>query len=479
MNQQTTASAVEIDISQIEKDVFDVKQTMLNYVWSLDTSDWERLRKVFSDDIVFRASNMGHYVGGDALVREFQNRTVRTPIRRHMLVSPYVKVDGDTAVYTSYVINVRVRPQAPGGEYHWGSGYYKNSFRRRQDGTWEMYDFKWEQTLLEGNLMLIPAMGQMIYLPVMDAYSQAPWGGPTADATERDALSNSRQVADMMVGLTRAADARNTQNVGAALVDGVELVINGGTLNGRAKAAATLSQRDAKSWQNTLLTNSRVSVVGNSARYGAYYYINPAADPEKPARHFGGLLTAELSHSSGGWKVAKLTFTQMWDRDEKVLDDRAASVKASELARWVFGLEDSREQQRDEEEVMALMSRYTWAYDTNDIELMRDIFHEDVDSSFHMGASRWNIGREAILEMNKAGRPTVRHAQHYVYNLDVKIGFDGESAFLRCYSNTRRTHDDSGLIEMAGGHYVMHARRYDGKWKFDMFRYTRAHDPHL
>jgi ketosteroid isomerase-like protein len=462
--------------SDLEKDIFDVKQVMTDYVWALDNSDWERLRKVFSDDIVFGASNMGHYEGGDNLVREFQNRTVRTPIRRHMLICPYVTIDGDTAVYTSYLINVRVRPGAPGGDYYWGTGYYCNSFRRTPHG-WKMYDFKWEAILLEGNTQMVPAMGPMVYLPVMDGPADAPWGGAV---TPDDAafLSDSHLVENLMVGLVRAADAKVRADVAVALDSNVKARFGDNTLEGPDTVADYMCSTERGAWQSTFLMNTKVAASGDTALFGAYVYLNAPGAGDR-AKHSGGVLTAAARRTKDGWRVTEYNYLPMWDRDQKILSDRATETDASSRPRQLWSLERERAVLRDEEEISQLMSRYTWAYDLNDFDQMTEIFHPDTDSSFHMGGAVYNIGRDQMLAMMKANRQTVNHSQHYIFNVDVKIGLDGNSAFMRCYVQTRRTHDDSGDIAMAGGFYYIHARRYDGQWKFDAFRYHRVHDPYM
>ena len=462
--------------NQLERDIFDVKQAMTDYVWALDTSDWKRLRAVFADDVVFRASNMGHYEGGDNLVKEFQNRTVRTPVRRHLLITPYVTVSGDTAEFTSYLVNVRVRPGAPGGDYYFGSGYYRNLFRRTPDG-WKMYDFKWEAILLEGNTQMIPSMGPMLYLPVMKGPADAPWGGAAAP-NDRGFLSSSHQVENLVIGLVRAADAKVATDLLASLAPNASAKVGSTQLTGSEAIANSLCPADRSGWQATFLTNTVVSVHGRTARFGSYVYVT-ASGTEGRADHSGGVLTVSAEQSDGGWKVTEYNYTPLWNRDEPITSDRIASVGAGNLPSMLWPPNSRRERMRNEEEVVALMSKYTWCYDLGDFDLMREVFHEDTDSSFHMGEPVFNIGRDQMLKMMKENRSKVHFSQHYIFNPDVEIGLDGNSAFLRCYSETRRTHDDGGEVTMAGGHYYIHARRYEGQWKFDSFRYYRAHAPYL
>lgn len=473
---QLVRPAAAVGHSPVEQDVFDVKNVMIRYVWSLDMSDWQRLRTVFTDDVDFRASNMGHYQGGDTLVKEFQNRTPRTPVRRHVLVSPYVSVNGDTAEFNSYLVNVRVRPGAPGGDYYWGTGYYRNTFRRTADG-WRMEAFRWEALLLEGNTMMIPSAGPMIYLPVMKGPADAPWGGASAPA-DRAFLSNSRQVEDLVVGLVRAGDAKAEQDVCAALTADATAKYAGADLKGADAIAACLCSPDRGAWQSTFLSNMRTSVNGDRAIFAAYVYLNSDV-PGKRASHRGGVLCAEARQTEGGWKVTNLEYVSLWDRDQTIATNRTEEAGVSGWPKKIWAWDANRETQRDEEELVALMSRYTWCYDLGDFETMLDVFHPDLDSSFHMGANVYNLGRDATLAMMKANRAKVPFSQHYVYNFDVEMGLDGNSAFIRCYSMTRRTQEGGGEVTMASGHYVIHARRYDGRWKFDTFRYSRAHDQYI
>ncbi len=461
--------------SATEQDVYDVKQAMLRYVWSLDMSDWKTLRSVFADDVVFDASNMGHYEGADNLLQEFQNRTPRMPVRRHVLVSPYVSVDGDTAEFTSYLINVRVRPGAPGGDYFWGTGYYRNTFRRTAQG-WKMVRFRWEQILLEGNTRMIPSAGPMTYLPVMKGPAEAAWGGPSKPG-DRALLSNSRQVEDLVVGLVRAGDAGVMDDVLGSIAPDAKASIGTTSLSGAKAIADWFCSRDRGAWRSTFLSNMKTSVLGDRALFGAFVYMN-AAGPAERAAHHGGALTVEAVRHADGWKVADYSYIPLWNRDEPITRDISRETGAAELPKKLWSLEDQRERLRDEEEIVALMSRYTWCYDLADFETMVDVFHPDVDSSFQSLEDVHNLGREATFAMLRTNRSKVPFSQHYTYNVDVEIGFDGNSAFARCYSMTRRTPEGGGDVSMASGMYTMHARRYDGRWQFDVFRYRRVHGPY-
>ncbi len=473
----THAAVNTIRNASLEQDVFDVKQAMIEYVWSLDFSDWERLRRVFADDIVFRSSNMGHYEGADNLVREFQNRTVRTPIRRHMLASAFVDVQGDNAVFTSYNINTRVRPGAPGGDYFFGAGYYRNSFRRTTDG-WKMYAFQWEATLLEGNSVLVPTSGPTIYLPVMSGLRDAPWGGLGKSVASRQDRSDYSQIEDLIVGLHRAADADDIHHVTSSFREDATIAVAATSMSRQAGAGyLCASQRD--SWQTTFLTNVNISIDGGTGHFGAYAYVNrPTGDPDG-AFHGGGIVLAKVTKGEDGWGVATYQYVPLWDRRQPVVERTMLDADILERARLAYAKAGLPNSGRAERDVASLMSRYTWCYDLADFDQIEEVFHPDTDSSFNMNGTQWNIGRAQMLANMKASRQSVNQVMHYVYNVDVKLGLDGESAFVRCYANTRRTHDDSERVAMAGGHYVMHARKCDGRWKFDSFRYTRTHEPFL
>lgn len=90
---------------------------MCRYVWSLDSKDWASLAPCIAPDLVFQASDMGRYETAEALIRAFQRRGGRLPVRRHSIFNCRVRIDGDRAVFTSYLVKTRWRPGVPGGKF--------------------------------------------------------------------------------------------------------------------------------------------------------------------------------------------------------------------------------------------------------------------------------------------------------------------------------------------------------------------------
>lgn len=456
-------------------DVTAIKQVMLDYVWALDTSDWQRLHSLFTDDVTFHTSTMGLIQGAGNLTREFQNRTVHTPVRRHMFASSYARVDQDSALFTCYLIGVRVRPGSPGGDYYWSVGYYRNKLRRTADG-WKLSNVEFQLVGYEGNPHMEPSVesecAAQPAVRVMDSLAEAPWGGATspADAT----LAPSELIADLYTGFVRAADAGSRTDVAAALDADVTARFGDMVVTGQANVADYLCPPQRSGWRTTFLTNTKIAVIDDTALLGSYVYVNASVDGTQ-AGHFGGVAVAEVRHTGVGWRITDYRYVPLWDRDHKLLNDRAEEVGGKALLRKLWSIEHKRDRLSPEAEVAQLMTRYTWSYDMNDFDQMSEIFVPETTSSIQMATTSSHVSRDQLLDTLSKVRQVTRFGQHYLFNVDVKMGIDGSSAFLRCYAQTRFRNNDDEVV-MVGGTYQLHARRLNGRWRFDTFHYKRAHE---
>ena len=280
-----------------------MKAVMRRYAWSLDMNDWERLEACFTEDILFEASDVRRHVGARHLIQRFQSRVVRNPVRRHAIYNPYVFVTGDRAEFTSYNVNTRFRPNAPGGDFFMAGGYYSNTFIR-SNGQWKLSHLRWHGFFAEGNPRMDPSIVSLPSEPVMSGPADAPWGGAAAGVPQSQ-QSAALQIRNLMTGLMRAGDAKVRKDVAAAFIaDATANLVGQGSIAGPDAIAATFCPADNDGWTIHVLSNEKVSVVGDVARYGAYVYR--ASSAGKKVAHSGGVLVATIKRTGAGWRIHAL-----------------------------------------------------------------------------------------------------------------------------------------------------------------------------
>lgn len=460
--------------SDTATDVESVKAVMKRYAWSLDMREWDALESCFDPDIVFETSDMGRYDGARTLIAEFQRRTVNVPVRRHAIANPYVKVDGDRAEFTSYLINTRYRPRAPGGEFFMAGGFYRNSLRRTSEG-WKITHLRFEGLFVEGNTRMNPAAAPTPYYPVMKTLRDASWGG--ASAPPAVGATNIQQVRDLIVGAMRAADARVEADLASAFtVDAVADLAGIGEVAGATAIARSLCPPDAPAWRMHYLTNDKISVVGDEARFGTYVYrIVPG--PGGSLDHDGGVLIGRARRTRDGWRIVEARIHFLWKRGTPLdADPLHARPDIAREAEALWADEHRRERGSVEEEILALHWKYTWSFDLNLPDLNRKVFAEDVEVAITLDQTVRHFGRHDWLTANLAGRNRQMVTLHYVTNPVVVECHAPGLAEIKTYVMTRRTAPgEPGPVLVAGGHYRAIARHIDGEWRYAIFGFTRSH----
>ncbi|MBX3568055.1 MAG: nuclear transport factor 2 family protein [Rhizobiaceae bacterium] len=475
MNEAVIPGAGDLILSGPAADVEAVKEVMKRYAWSLDMCDWERLETCFAPDILFETSDMGRHEGARALIAQFQTRTVRVPVRRHSIATPYVRVEGDRAEFTAYILNTRYRPRAPGGEFFMAGGYYRNSFKRTADG-WKITNLRFEGLFVEGNTRMNPAAAPAPYYPVMKGLADAGWGGATVPAVP--GASNIAQVRDLVFGMARAADARSTGDVEAAFTpEAAGDVAGSGEVKGAAALAAALCPPGGPAWTMHFLTNDKISVVGDTADFGVYVYrITPGAQGEANT-HAGGVMVGTARRTEAGWRIAECRTHILWTRGVPLYEDplvRRQDIAAAAKKLWAN--EDRRERGTVQEEILALHWKYTWSFDLNDPAQNTQVFADDVEVSITLDQIVRHFGRHDWITANLAGRNRQMVTLHYVTNPIVTHMYNPDLAEIRTYVMTRRTAPgDPGPVMIAGGHYRAVAQRIDGQWKYVIFQFVRSH----
>lgn len=458
-------------LSTVDDDIYTITRVMYAYCWALDHRDWDRLEACFTDDVVFEASNMGRYEGYQSLLEAFQTRTIRVPIRRHLIGNPYVQVSGDTAEFTSNLMNIRVRAGAPGGDFFIAGGHYRNSLVRTDKG-WRIAHLRWEAQFVEGNTRLDPTIPLSDYLHVMASPKEATWGG--ASVREKDGRSASQQIKDLSIGLFRAIDAGADKDARAALAADACVMVDG------RDAALTSDVMTAfgaigGGWVQHFFFNEKVAVAGEEARYCAYVYR--IENRGLPANiHTGGVLMISARRLNRDWRISEIEYIPFWQRGQEINSDLIRTrPDYRKITAFGWGLEDRRERLRNEDEIADLIVKYTWRYDFWDFDRVGECFTDDVEGTFTTASTTRFSGRCSMVPGIQQGHELQPYMQHYVTNIIVNMGADGASAEMKCYATTRRTEAGGGHVSMAGGRYQGYAQLHRGEWRFVVFEYSRVH----
>ena len=476
MGSISTVASVDRDFSPVERDIEAVKETMRRYVWSLDMKDWRSLEECFTPDIVFNASDMGRHEGAKNLIEKFQTRTVRVPVRRHSVFNPYVRVEGDTAEFTAYILNMRHRPRAPGGEFAMAGGFYRNTFVRTPGG-WKMSSLQWHGFFAEGNQRLDPTLPvNPPPPPAMTGPMESPWGGVNAKGGVPD-VSDMMIVRDLYTGMLRAADAGVRADVAATFTPDAQADLKGqGPVTGPDAIADAITSAGEPDWTMHALSNEKTSVVGDEANFGAYVYRVAPSD-DGPVKHSGGVMIGVARRTPQGWRLAECTIHFLWEKGKPLHEDPLKTrTHVAAAARKLWANEGTRQVGSVEEEIASLLWKYTWSFDLNDPDQNRECFAEDVDVTIVLNSAVRHVGRTDWLIANLAGRNRQMVTLHYVSNVVVHKHYNPDLADLKTYVMTRRTAPgEPGPVLLAGGHYVCTAKRIEGQWRFVTFAFHRAH----
>jgi SnoaL-like domain len=134
----------------------------------------------------------------------------------------------------------------------------------------------------------------------------------------------------------------------------------------------------------------------------------------------------------------------------------------------------------DQAEILSLMARYNWAFDTGDPASWSETFTEDGYFEALAGVFR---GREELARYCReatsgrgGGHFSSLGRQHWTGNVDITG--DGDVAHGRCYRMmVRRGADGSGSVDRMGW-YEDDFRRIDGQWLFSRRRVREVATPH-
>jgi hypothetical protein len=127
----------------------EIERVMLNFGRALDTGDWKLYRSCFADRFKVNFERLTGqpevYVDADLWTRFAE--VILSPVRRHHQYSNFsVRIDGDDADATIYMVARHWKPVESGDPEYIQNGWYENSFTRI-DGEWKitrlLHTYQW------------------------------------------------------------------------------------------------------------------------------------------------------------------------------------------------------------------------------------------------------------------------------------------------------------------------------------------------
>ena len=124
-----------------------IHETLVRFCLALDAADWESMRRVLAEDVVWQSERSGTIEGRERVIDNQRASRSRLAAARHQLGSILFEVDGDTANSVAYVIGHDLfldRPEKPVRIV----GNYRDRLIKR-DGTWLIARRSFERLWLE------------------------------------------------------------------------------------------------------------------------------------------------------------------------------------------------------------------------------------------------------------------------------------------------------------------------------------------
>lgn len=119
---------------QVLTDQLEISNLLAHYATALDTRNWAGLADVFLAEASCDYGSLGSPQGIDEITR-LVSGTLRTlDATQHLIGNVVVKVDGDRADASCYLIAQHLRAATPGGEHYLIGGIYTDQVVRTPDG---------------------------------------------------------------------------------------------------------------------------------------------------------------------------------------------------------------------------------------------------------------------------------------------------------------------------------------------------------
>lgn len=134
-----------------------IVDTVIAYATAVDTTDWEGLRALFTDDARWEYQGSGdQFVGPGAIADRISASVRRLDATQHLNANHVFTIHGDDAEHTCYYHAQHVRRGLPGGERFLAGGRYDDRLRRTPDG-WRFTERTITNIWSEGNPAVLSA----------------------------------------------------------------------------------------------------------------------------------------------------------------------------------------------------------------------------------------------------------------------------------------------------------------------------------
>lgn len=134
------SEALEARIRKLE-DVHEIKNIQAQYSYLIDTVQMEALADLFADDFVweggFDKNSMNTVTSKPQLLKLLKKAAEATTMIRHQATTPYIKVEGDNAKGTWYVLGMMTAITPEGKVAKWVQGRLDNEYIRI-NGEWKI-----------------------------------------------------------------------------------------------------------------------------------------------------------------------------------------------------------------------------------------------------------------------------------------------------------------------------------------------------
>ncbi|GKY87046.1 hypothetical protein STA1M1_09150 [Sinisalibacter aestuarii] len=428
------------------------------YSWGLDFKEWDRLRECLVGALRFSSSRTVTTTDAESRIASFQGRVDDYAARCHLHCNQLVRVDGDRAAYTGYLMLARVRQPADGGGFFYEGGFYRNTFVR-EGGSWKASEIIWQDVFSDSGAPM-KILHDTLASPITAAKQVLPEGPGTA-ATEHDAVS---AVVNWVI---RAADSGDL----AAFHEWVDAMANG-TVDGQAcRGRDALAQAflAPAGRRLTFLANHRVRVSGDRASYAASAAIVTIGTGQSSSRQAGGILHADLSKSPDGWRLAALRLQILWDTQKATVPAQSPVADCPDLCDDWTGNGIVPDGQRLED----LLHRMLACVDAGDRDGLSRCLADDATGKL------WDAeplrSRAAIVAALLEYRGSLDFLQSFAFNTVVR--FEGEQSTLKCYSMARQVSAQGNAPDTVGGRLFMKARHEAGAWQITDLTFCRDFGP--
>jgi hypothetical protein len=145
--------ANQSELAAIRKllDIEEIKKLHARYTFSVDEHKWDDVADLFTEDAIGdwgygSPGSRGRYEGKKAIAKFFKElASAEASMFRHMVMQPYIEVDGDKAHADWYMFGFGTYNLPEGETAAWTHGKYMNDLVKK-DGEWKISHLKFQFT---------------------------------------------------------------------------------------------------------------------------------------------------------------------------------------------------------------------------------------------------------------------------------------------------------------------------------------------